>query len=270
MEKQECLWHILGIHLRWSESCFKSTSFCPLTVKSLAWSPQMYILTPAQTSPLLVTEHSGFIMTAEWAGSSVNMTGHHHSLNDVALQGKRPRSCPRQSLSQCLRSRDEGGGGELGTYMAQAGGLSFWQLSFHSTHTPVSIRKLTWGDQQPSMWLRTRPLTFQLNHKVWQNLTADLTCAQKGKIEEIFTVIMHLKCPWFSVLTMFTCVLSSPPTLHPTYTSLNLGSPKETHEKRRERNQSGWICNDLLPKQQNSWQQCGRIIPETPLRCRRW
>lgn len=94
-----------------------------------------------------------------------------------------------------------------------AGGLSFWQLSLHSTHTPVSIRKLTWGDQQPSMWLRTRPLTFQLNHKVWQNLTADMTCAQKGKIEEIFTVIMHLKYPWFSVLTMFICVLSSPPTL---------------------------------------------------------
>lgn len=38
-----------------------------------------------QMSPLLVTEHGGFMITGEGVGSLVDMTGHHPSLNDVTL-----------------------------------------------------------------------------------------------------------------------------------------------------------------------------------------
>lgn len=95
-----------------------------------------------QMSPLPMTEHGGFTVTGEGAGSLVDMTGHHPSLNDVTLR-RRVMTAPRQSPAQhpaqhpSLCSRDEGG----------SGGHSFQQPSSPATGTPVSINRLTWGHQ---------------------------------------------------------------------------------------------------------------------------
>lgn len=89
----------------------------------------------------LLSKHGGFMMTGEPVGSSVDTTGHHPSLNDVALWRERPRTIPRQSLTQrpSIHSRHEGGGG----------GLSFQQPLAYATYTPVSIHRLARGDRQP-------------------------------------------------------------------------------------------------------------------------
>ena len=124
----QSIWLILGIHC--TELCFESTCFSSLTVK-VVWDGHHRCAYLHWSDESSSSDQTQWFYDDWWVGSSVDTTGHHPGLNDVALWEERPRTAPRQNLSQHpnLCSRHEGGGG----------GLSFQQPLSHATCTPASI-----------------------------------------------------------------------------------------------------------------------------------